>query len=427
MSKITQVFVIGGLIRFLLPVSVPSLVPILSSSTELSTPITSFKALLEAFYFLDHNINLYDGGVNHHPPLLVILLSFFDSLPYSHVWFALLYTITDLLIAANLVKINQWYNHYRSKKSGASKKYLGFNDDLIACFYLFNPLILLTNLSYSTIVFTWFFTIESIVQITKEKRVLRSMISLAIATYLSFHSLYLLPSILGLAYALSSRDTIKFFTVNISAFLTFLAVLGFASYACTGSWLFIDKCYLTVILFKKITPNVGLWWYLFTEMFEFFTPFYTGMFNLYSVVFIIPITLRLFEYSKSPKLGDSFLSIILSMLWISFTKSYPTIGDLGLVLSILPMFKDTILAHCKLLFISGMTLIISLILSPIFYYCWIVLGNGNSNFFYSINLIWGGVHILILMELIWAQLIVDYGVENNLSDTELKQTTLAQL
>ncbi|KAI5964250.1 uncharacterized protein KGF55_002192 [Candida pseudojiufengensis] len=427
MSKSTQVFVIAGATRLLLPVLVSSLVPILSSSTELSTPITSFKALQEAFYFLDHNLNLYDGGVNHHPPLLVIILSFFNSFPYPNFWFSLIYTVTDLLIASNLVQINKWYNRYRSKHHGFEQKYLGFNDDLIACFYLFNPLILLTNLSHSTIVFTWFFIVQSISQIVIKKNVIRSMISLAIASYLSFHSLYLLPSILALAYATSSRDILKFSIINLGAFATSLAILLYASFVCTGSWLFIDKCYTTVVLFKKITPNVGLWWYLFTEMFEFFTPFYTGMFNLYSFVFIIPITLRLFEYRKSPKLGDSFLSIILSMLWVSFTKSYPTIGDLGFVLSILPMFKDTILTHCKMLFITGMTLIISLILSPIFYYCWIVLGNGNSNFFYSINLIWGGVHLLLLMELIWAQLIVDYGVENDLSDEQLKQTTLAQL
>lgn len=75
MGKLLQVFIIGGLIRFLLPTFIPSITTTLSSTVELNTPITSFKSLLEAIYFWNHDIDLYDGGVNHHPPLLVIMAS----------------------------------------------------------------------------------------------------------------------------------------------------------------------------------------------------------------------------------------------------------------------------------------------------------------------------------------------------------------
>ena len=80
-------------------------------------------------------------------------------------------------------------------------------------------------------------------------------------------------------------------------------------------------------------------------------------------------------------LGDSFLAVILCLCWISFIKPYPILGDLGIVLSLLPILNDTIVQYCKLKYITGMTLIIGLLLAPIFYYIWIVLGTGNANFF----------------------------------------------
>lgn len=425
MGKLLQVFIIGGLIRFLLPTFIPSITTTLSSTVELNTPITSFKSLLEAIYFWNHDIDLYDGGVNHHPPLLVIMASWISFLPPSYVWFNLAYTVMDLSIAWKIVQLNKWYNNSRSKIVGS--QITGFNNDLVAYFYLFNPLIILTNLSHSTVVFTWYFIVESLTQIVQKRNIVRSMIAFAVATYLSFNALYLFPSVLGLALKTFSTTTTKLLRASLAVYFGSLLLLGLASFAFTSSWKFVDNCYLAVIYFKKITPNVGLWWYLFTEMFEFFTPFYLGMFNLYSFSFILPIAMRLFESNATPELGDSFLAVLLSLLWISFTKPYPTIGDLGFALSILPIFKGTVLPYCKLIYVSSLTLVTSLILSPIFYYCWIVLGNGNANFFYSINLIWGGVHILILMDLLWAKLIVDYGVENDICKKELEQLSLAQI
>ncbi|CAK9441736.1 uncharacterized protein LODBEIA_P56040 [Lodderomyces beijingensis] len=429
MSKLSQVFIIGGLVRSLLPTLVPSITPTLSSVVELSTPITSFKALKEAFYLLNNGIDLYDGGVNHNPPLLVVLLSLADALPYSDALFNVIYALVDLVIAWHLVRINRWYNAYVSTRMG-KKPIVGFNDDLIASFYLFNPLVLLTNLSHSTIVFTWLFIVVAVYQITVKKQSLRGMISLAIATYLSFHSLYLLPSVLGLVHATAVQrggDLARIYVQNIGIYVATLGLLVLTSFAFTASWQFVDNCYLTVILFKKITPNVGLWWYLFTEMFEFFSPFYVGMFNIYSFLYVTPIALRLFEYAKTPQLGDSFVAIVLSMLWISFTKSYPTVGDLGFVLSLVPILKGSVLPRCTMVFATGLTLVVALLLSPIFYHCWIVLGNGNSNFFYGINLTWGAVHIMAIMDLLWGQLIRDYITENEVKEDDIAKLSLAQI
>ncbi|EGW32160.1 uncharacterized protein SPAPADRAFT_61244 [Spathaspora passalidarum NRRL Y-27907] len=423
MQKLTQVFVIGGLLRFLIPSLIPSVVQALGSTVELSTPINSYKSLQEAFYYLQQGIDLYDGGVNHHPPLLVIILSVFQSLPFKEVWFNLVYTLCDLFIAWKLIQINRWYNFYSAKRYG--KKNERFSDDIIASFYLFNPLIVLTNLAHSTIVFTWVFLMESIYQVIFTGNVPRSMIALGISTYLSFNSVYLLPPIIAFAHAMTPTNIHRVYIEGFAIYFAAVALLIMSSFTCTSSWNFLDQCYLTNILLKKITPNVGLWWYIFTEMFDFFTPFYLGLFNIYTLVYVIPITIRLFQFRSNKKLGDSFLAIVLVYIWLSFTKSYPTIGDLGFGLSILPIFKVTIFPYCRYTYVIGLTMLISLLLFPIFYYCWIVLGTGNSNFFYSISLIWGVVHVLIILDLLWGKLVYDYSLDNKIEDVH--KLNLAQI
>jgi hypothetical protein len=40
------------------------------------------------------------------------------------------------------------------------------------------------------------------------------------------------------------------------------------------------------LLLTDLSPNVGLWWYLFTEMFDHFRPFFLSMFSVSSPFYI---------------------------------------------------------------------------------------------------------------------------------------------
>ncbi|ODV79154.1 PIG-U-domain-containing protein [Suhomyces tanzawaensis NRRL Y-17324] len=432
MSKLVQVYLIGAVVRFVLPVLVPSITHALAKSVLLSTPMDSFPSLEEAFYYLEHGIGLYDGGIVHHPPLLVILLLFIHGLgPISSVLFNGLWACMDLFIVTRIIDINKWYNEHNSNRRG--RKLARFNDDLIASFYLFNPLLVLSNLLHSTLTFALLFLVESIHQLVVKRRYFHSAVALAASTYFSVNLAYLVIPMTALALTVSEAS--QKIPLALRYVLTFVATLGLfllASFASVNSWLFVHQVYGTVFFFDKITPNLGLWWYLFTEMFEFFSPFYVGLYNLYSFVFILPMTLRFYEgYGKSEKKtsghGDSFLAVVLGYIWISFTKSYPTVGDLAFAASLLPLFKSTILPYCRYTYITALGFLVSLLLSPIFYYCWIVLATGNSNFFYSISLIWGAVHTSILMDLIWGKLTSEYIEENKIPEKDQKTLRLTQI
>lgn len=425
---LSTVLVIGGVIR-LLPLVFPLIPYQLSSVVEISTPINSYKSLQEAFYYLKHGINLYDGGINHHPPLLVVLLSYVPS-------FSIFYALVDVYIAYSLVRLNRWYQKHNSERDG--KQLVGLGDNLIAAFYLFNPLILLTAYSGSTLPLAFLFIVEALTQAVVKESGPRAAMMLAIAAYISYNPVFLIFPLLALIHVISKKlsassvqpyNAIQGFIEVASIYIMSLALLFLCSFAVTAGFQFVDQCYWTVISLSKISPNIGLWWYLFTEMFEFFRNFYVGIFNIYGFLFLIPITWRLYERKdrSNVETGDSFLAFVLCFAWINFSKSYPVVGDLAQVLLFLPFFYTTSLPHTRFVFVPVLVFFIALILAPIFYYCWIVLGNGNSNFFYSLNLVWGIGYALLLTNVLWGRLVKDYLVANKVSPEKYSLIRLTQM
>lgn len=410
----------GAAIRVVLPTLFPQITDVLAATAEVSTPIDSVRSLREAFYYVDHGIDVYDGAIVHHPPLFVAVMKMIHDAapaPYNEWLFTLFYTAADVGVAYKLTQLNTWYNDYHSRKVG--RPLVGISASLVAAFYLFNPLLILTNWAHSTAIFTYFLVVELLVQAVVDKNIYRGAIALGVASYLSFNPVYLIGPYVALAYAVApvrewQAQIAKTLVIFFFA-VTSLVLISGALYPLPD---FLFLCYWSVILFEKITPNLGLWWYIFTEMFEFFNLLYKGIFNLYNFVFVIPFTIRFFEYANDRKAGDSFFAFFLCFLWISFSKSYPIIGDLGFSISMFPIFKNTVITKAKFLFITTLMLITCLLLSPIFYYCWIVLGNGNSNFFYSMSLAWGVVHVLLFLDLIWGRLVFEYIETNNVQKVD---------
>lgn len=511
MSKLGQVFWIAGVIRMVVPTIYPQIVDTLAQTVEILTPINSFETLKEAFFYIRNGINLYDGDDITIPPVYVALMLLINWPYVGPLLYNLLFTAIDLWIAWRVVAINRWYQRHQTRRLTPYTEVKGFNDDLIASFVLFNPLIILTCISHLTLPVQIVLVVELVYQICIGHSISRLAITLGVASYIGFTPLYLAPSIFALAHALKLEEPARVYVHGTAILITTIMLLGLLSATMTGSTQFLT-CYKSMILGDKISPNTGLWWYLFTEMFEFFTPFYTAVFNIYHFIFILPITIRLFEFAKvtekdrmgvsriavdengnlvsidpdgtvtplnltkeNPQTtvdpqavttelevlateatltkrkhnepvskvepenvatvdsdsahynGDSLLAVVLCFIWLSFSKLYPVIGDLGYGVSFLAIFKNTALAHCLYLFPVGLTFVVCLLLSPIFYYCWIVLGNGNSNFFYSINLIWGVVHALIMMDVIWGKLIFDYITQHQLTEAEKRDLQLTQL
>ena len=119
---------------------------------------------------------------------------------------------------------------------------------------------------------------------------------------------------------------------HTAVFLAGLAWLLYISYILTsGSWEFISSTYGMRLLVLDLTPNVGLWWYFFIEMFDSFREFFLGVFWLHLGGYVGGLCIRL---RKQP------LFVVMTMLGIfAIFKPYPTVGDAGLWFSMLPLYR----------------------------------------------------------------------------------------
>lgn len=115
-----------------------------------------------------------------------------------------------------------------------------------------------------------------------------------------------------------------------------------------------------------LTPNTGLWWYFFTEMFDHFRPFFLMVFSVtYSFLLFTPAVF-LTIITRSISLSTSHLSasnssnypifnswfssekIRYDPLYAAFLligvlgifKAYPTLSDPGLFLSMIVLFPE---------------------------------------------------------------------------------------
>lgn len=87
-----------------------------------------------------------------------------------------------------------------------------------------------------------------------------------------------------------------------------------------------------------LRPNIGLFWYFFTEMFEHFRVLFLCAFQMNaSILYLGPLAFRL--HAEPMLLATSLTTLI------AIFKSYPSLGDVGFYLALLPMWKH--LFHCE--------------------------------------------------------------------------------
>lgn len=101
-----------------------------------------------------------------------------------------------------------------------------------------------------------------------------------------------------------------------------------------------------------LTPNSGLWWYFFTEMFDHFRPFFLMVFSVHLIIYVIPVCLK-FQYVSCsfttvnqseffcPRRYDPLYALFIVLGILGTFKSYTTLSDPGLFLSMFAIFPET--------------------------------------------------------------------------------------
>ncbi|GAA5800984.1 hypothetical protein HPULCUR_006424 [Helicostylum pulchrum] len=375
--------------------SFPSVTNTLAQRVELSTPVTSFKRLTEGVFLYNNNVPPYDGGVFHQSPLLLCLFSFVMTLPSFTI--PLLFSTVDLLIAYALSTITQ----LKQQRDKSVKKLQVEHDttpilpSTVAALYLFNPLTILSCVSRSTLLFTNLSIVLALLSGLKG-RSKPAMFWIALASYLSFYPTMLLPALL---LVLDDKKNVY----SVGSFAGWISILFGFSRLFTGSWDFINSTYGTIIFVTDLTPNVGMFWYFFIEIFDQFRSFFMVVFQFHTFIFTAPICIKL---RNQPIFAITVLCGVMAIF-----KSYPSASDASLYLALVPI-HDELFKYCRYGFLISNLFLYASGLAPIFWHLWIYAGSGNANFFYAITLVYNLGQILLLTDIVYACLRRQFDVEN---------------
>lgn len=370
---------------------------------EIATPLNSWKKLKEGIYLFESGVDPYTGDLFHETPLTLVLFRTLIQLlgPALH----LLFIFVDLLTAFLLFRTAANYIHLLKKQEDSLRVEEILKESnlkiseidvketpvLVADAYLFNPFIVL-NCAAQTTTGISNLLLAALLYCLVTKRMYPCVFLIALTTLQSCYPILLLvPTCLQFYNIEQTKGCIVKIIVS---FITVTGLLLGLSNWITGSWLFIDSIYCFILNVHDLTPNIGLFWYFFTEMFEHFRALFIAALQINAtILYLIPLSLHL---RKEPV----FLTLILMALTAVF-KSYPSLGDVGLYLALLPLWNHLFL-FMQQLFIVGCMLIITSVLGPTVWHLWIYSGSANANFFFGVTLAFATAQIFLITDLLFA-------------------------
>ena len=226
-------------------------------------------------------------------------------------------------------------------------------------------------------------------------RSLPACLLLALATYQSLYpGLLLVPLVLHRVRGMDGGQRLAEVATIVATFTAAIGGLLLVSAEICGDWSFLAATYGFILSVPELSPNMGIFWYFFTEMFDHFRLFFVWTFQLNLAVYLAPLAIR---FPDQPLL----LSTTLVGLTAVF-KSYPGVGDLGFFLSLLPLFSH-LLPFMKQTFVIGGMLVATTVLAPIAWQLWIYNNSANANYYFAINLVYSTAQIFLITDLLFAQ------------------------
>ncbi|KAJ1304638.1 hypothetical protein OPQ81_005779 [Rhizoctonia solani] len=373
---------------------------------QLTSPVTSFVRLKEGIFLSEKGIDQYTGGVFLHSPLFLALFS--TVFPLSTFGSAILWAVLDGVAAWSLVKLWRLRSSVRDDRK----------EVLISVIHMLNPYNILPTLARSTATIDTALAVLTLL-FACQKRTGPALVALAALVHISLPSVLIVVPVIMiltdprapmsmLSNPISGDKKEKNGTNDTPArpswwkialvaaeWAMYMGVFAFSGYLAVGSWNWVWGSWGAVVTMSDATPNCGLWWYFFTEMFDHYRPFFLFTFSAHPLIYIAPICMK-FRH-------DPFYSTFL-LLGVSATlKSYPTLADAGLFVSLMSLFPETFpyLRHPLPTFLLHLH---SALLMPLASYLWLSQGTGNANFLYAATLVFGLANLAMVVDAVWAGL-----------------------
>ncbi|XP_008369469.2 uncharacterized protein LOC126619572 isoform X2 [Malus sylvestris] len=178
-----------------------------------------------------------------------------------------------------------------------------------------------------------------------------------------------------------------------SAYVLFLCGVSAKQYG--DLWEMFERMYGFILTVQDLSPNIGVLWYFFAEVFDFFRNFFLIVFQMNILFLIFPLAIRL----KHRPCFLAFVYITIS----SMLKSYPSVGDSALYFGLLGWFVNELsemrFSFCLFSVYVGISL-----LSPVMHNLWIWRGTGNANFYFATAITYACLQIVLVIESVSAML-----------------------
>ncbi|XVE49449.1 hypothetical protein DITRI_Ditri01bG0083500 [Diplodiscus trichospermus] len=412
----------------------------LSSRPEVSTPLTSFRRLAEGYWLKQSSMSPYAGSMYHGSPLLLSLLGpltvkRIEGQP-NHLLYSLVSVIADV-VSAMLIRatgqILQLAYHHSLESLDLAKQIevseVVSSGDVTALIYLWNPFTIVTCVGLSTS------PIENMAVILCLYGACSRLVPLAafgwvIASHLSLYPAVLIVPVIFLLGCGPDAPPRKLFmqrhdqeVLNKSKFhpgfswrpiiqfsfwvllwsVYVLVLCGISLKQFGGLWEMFKSTYGFILTVEDLSPNIGVLWYFFAEVFDFFRNFFLIVFHVNILFMILPLAIRL-------RHRPCFLAFVYIAIF-SMLKSYPSVGDSALYLGLLGWFVNEF-ANMQFSFFLFCGYVGVSLLSPVMHNLWIWRGTGNANFYFATAMVYACLQVILVVEGVSAMLNHDRKLRN---------------
>ena len=382
------------------------------------TPLSSWDRFLEGVALEEQHISPYEGDIFHETPILLRCLPVFRNILGGYMP---LFLLIDVIIGILLSRIAHEFLNVTctGQQSGPEKDVCSTVDHvtyvkaIITWIHFLSPYSIATCLVHSTSVFSTLSVLTCLFYVIRGDRFF-SCVWLSVSAYQALYPvIFIIPVSMQLFFMDNPRP-VSYLSKNacfsyIRTVLTFcfcLFALIYVSFVLEGSWQFVYSTYGFILTAPDHTPNIGIFWYFFTEMFDHFQEFFVFVFQMNIVIYSIPLAIRLKEHA--------IFQLYIVMFVVSIFKSYPSYADVQLCLSLLPLWCHAI-KYMRNVFIESLLFLVVSVLSPIFWHLWIYTASANANFYFAITLTFCTAQVFLLTDILFAYLRYEYDLEHGTS------------
>ncbi|KAF2891800.1 hypothetical protein ILUMI_14373 [Ignelater luminosus] len=375
----------------------------IADRVEVSTPLNSWKRIIEALYLKDLDIYPYTGDLLHELPLNLKLwdILYFFCKDYIYLIFIvcdaatayLLYLFAKKHLSDMMNRENRGKEFYADNMKSVliNEKDCLVVPKYVAAAYLFNPYTICNCVGLTSTVFVNFSLAIFLNGLVNKSLVISTLFLANCISQNLYFILLLSPMILQ--FLLIENQTKKAFH-SLILVVIFWCVSVYLSYSIYKSWDFLSSTYGFTLTAPDLRPNIGLFWYFFTEVFEQFKELFLYSFQInILLVYLVPLSIRL--------RNETMLLTLCLLLLIAVFKPYPCIGDVGFVLSILPCWKY-LFPYTQQGFTVAGTFCVATALAPTFWYLWLYSGSANANFYFGVTLAFGSAQVFLLTDILFA-------------------------